>query len=589
MVGRVVSPVFVGRTVELSQLTEAFHRAAADGPGLVLVAGEAGIGKTRLVAEFAGRLDSSVRVLRGSCRDGVPYAPFHSTIRQLVREIGTSVVRQILPGPQRSLANWLPELGAGDDTQGKAKLFEEIGTILDHVSTDRPLVLIVEDLQWADTSSRELLTHLSEHLTQPGILLVGITRTTADNAVEIGPLSSHEVGRQVASILGREPDPANVKRTFERSRGNPLRVEALLAAGDDSVTELCELFRASLRNLPDGPRAVLHAAAVIGRQVGPGLLAAAAGKRETELENPIHLLVDRGLLITTDTGYSFRHHLIYEAAYADIPAEERVRLHANCARALTNRPSLLADGRAHELATHWHAADEPGRALAAAWRAAAAAARSYGFSEQLRLLERVLELWDRVPDAAERIGHERVDVLELAAETSRSDGDPTRGQAFATEALAEIDERKEPERAARMLLARAGLKTRANENGHEDLLVALRILPSDAADLTRATVLVELAASELEDESDVDQASTYAEQALAMAHGDARIRGRALAVVSGVAVRRGDLAAAARMRDQSRELSRASGDRDLEGRLDRLSPRPAAPAGRREDDGDPDG
>ncbi len=568
----------------MSQLTEAFQRAAADAPAFVLVAGEAGIGKTRLVAEFAGRLDSSVRVLRGMCRDGVPYAPFHSTIRQLVREIGTSVVRQILPGPQRSLANWLPELGAGDDTLGKARLFEEIGTILDHVSTDRPLVLILEDLQWADDSSRELLTHLSEHLTQPGILLVGISRTTDEGAVAVGPLTPHEVGRQVASILGREPDPANVKRTFERSRGNPLRVEALLAAGDDALTELCELFRASLKNLPDGPRDVLHAAAVIGRQVGPGLLAAATGKRETELENPIHLLVERGLLITTDAGYSFRHHLIYEAAYADIPAEERVLLHANCAKALTSRPSLLADGRALELATHWHAADQPGRALLAAWRAAAAAERSYGFSEQLRLLERVLGLWDRVPDAAERIGHERVDVLEQAAETSRANGDPARGIAFATDALAEIDEHKEPERTARMLHARATLKARANESGHEDLLAALRILPTNtAADAVRAAVLVALAASEFEN-GGLDAAGTYAEQALAIARGDARIQGRALAVMSGVAVGRGDLAAASRMRDQSRELSRASGDRDLEEQLDRLSPRSAAAATRRPTD-----
>lgn len=573
----------------MSKLTEAFQRAVADGPGLVLVAGEAGIGKTRLVAEFTGRLDSSVRVLHGLCRDGVPYAPFHSTIRQLVREIGTSVVRQIIPGPQRSLANWLPELGAGDDTQGKAKLFEEIGTILDHVSTDRPLVLIVEDLQWADTSSRELLTHLSENLTQPGILLVATSRTDEDSTVHLGPFDQHEVGRQVASVLGREPDPANVKRTFDRSGGNPLRVEALLAAGDDSVTELCQMFLASLRNLPDVPRAVLHAAAVIGRQVGPGLLAAATGKREPELENPIHLLVERGLLITTEAGYSFRHHLIYEAAYADIPAKERVRLHASCAKALTNRPSLLTDGRAHELATHWHAADEPGRALPAAWRAAAAAERSYGFSEQLRLLERVLGLWDRVPDAADRIGHERVDVLELAAETSRANGDPARGQAFATEALAEIDERKEPERAAKLLLARATLKSRAHENGHEDLLTALRILPPDADDSVRGTVLVELAASELEHEGDLEQANTYAEQALAVARGDARIQGRALAVMSGVAVGRGDLAVANRMRDQSRELSRATGDRDLEERLDRLSPRPVASAGRRESDRDADG
>ncbi|WP_219520136.1 AAA family ATPase, partial [Nonomuraea ceibae] len=136
-----------------------------------LVAGEAGIGKSRLLAEFARTLGPEVRVVAGACAelgsDGLPYAPFVTVLRRLIR------VEGILPGPYRQLARWFPELGeAGGGEGGKHRLFEEVLSLIERVAADQPLVVLIEDLHWADAATRELLSFLARNVAQAGVLLV---------------------------------------------------------------------------------------------------------------------------------------------------------------------------------------------------------------------------------------------------------------------------------------------------------------------------------------------------------------------------------------------------------------------------------
>ncbi|NUS58404.1 MAG: AAA family ATPase, partial [Streptomycetaceae bacterium] len=255
---RVVSPVLVGRDEELSALSAALDTAVAHGPAVALVAGEAGIGKSRLLAEFARSAGPGVRVVEGACaelgRDGLPYAPFVTVLRRLIR------VEGVLPGPYRQLARWFPELGAAGGAEGgKHQLYEEILTLVERVAADRPVVVSIEDLHWADAATRELLGFLARNLTRPGVLLAithrppetgdgllgpllsELSRRPRTNTLRLDRLDRQDVGRQLAAILGAEPDPATVRRVHERSDGNPLFVEALARAGErtsDSVRDL---------------------------------------------------------------------------------------------------------------------------------------------------------------------------------------------------------------------------------------------------------------------------------------------------------------------------------------------------------------
>ncbi|MEU5868231.1 ATP-binding protein [Nonomuraea sp. NPDC047529] len=168
---RVVSPVFVGRGEELAALVAALDTAVEQGPAVALVAGEAGIGKSRLLAEFARSLGPGARVVEGACAelgsDGLLYAPFVTVLRRLIR------VEGVLPGPYRQLARWFPELGeAGEAEGGKHRLYEEVLTLVERAAADQPVVLAVEDLHWADAATRELLGFLARNLTRPGVLLL---------------------------------------------------------------------------------------------------------------------------------------------------------------------------------------------------------------------------------------------------------------------------------------------------------------------------------------------------------------------------------------------------------------------------------
>lgn len=483
----------------------------------VLVAGEAGIGKTRLVGEFCARMDLATMVLTGPCpefgNDGVAFGPFIAIMRGLLRREGAARLAELLPA-QPALARWLPELAAAtgpvEAEPDRTRLLGEVLTLVEQLSASQSLVLVLEDLHWADDSSLDLLAFLIANLTYCDALIVGTYRPPGSSQLRNmvaelrrrpgvrqlspQPFTRYEVGRQLAALLGREPEPGFIGRVFERSAGNPLFVEALSQSSNDTPADLNELLLVRLSRLSDGAKAVLRVAAVAGSPADHQLLAAAADMPEPLLHDALRELVAAQLLLAGDRGYEFRHILIRQAVYQDLLPMQRTGLHARLAAVLVTEPGLLPrEIHSAELAHHAYAARQWRPALEASWQAAAIAADAGARPEQLRHLERVLELWDRVPDAAESLPVDRRTLLEQTVEVCSHQGVVERGLRLVDEALL-MGGSKCPERAGKLLFLRARLRNQAG-GGRDDLLRALHMLPVEPPTLLRGQVLAELAST----------------------------------------------------------------------------------------------
>jgi DNA-binding NarL/FixJ family response regulator len=491
MGGRVASLAFVGRVEELGVLEAAQGRAANGEPAVVLVGGEAGIGKTRLVAELTDRSRAlGARVLVGGCLpaggDGLPYAPIVEALRPLPGELGADSVRGLIGPSWPELARLLPALGepasgpAGQAAQ--TRLFELLLGLLGRLGEQAPVTLVVEDLHWADRSTRQLLAFLVRNLRGERLLLVVTYRSDQPRPDRLGPYLAEldragpvqrlELARldraatvaQLTGILGATPAADLVDAVFVRSEGNPFFTEELLAAvrvGSGALPATTrDLLDGRVQGLAEQARWVLGVAAVAGRQVSHRLLAAVAGLDGRQLDGALRQAVARQLLVTRpgEDGYQFRHALLREVVEAGLLPGERARLHAGYAHALTERPELAAASpavAAAELAAHWDAAGEPARALPARVQAGLAAERAHAFAEAHRHYQRALELWDRIPNPGRPAGLDRVDLLARTADAAAFTGAAERAVALLEDALAQVARAVEPVRAAE-LLARLG-------------------------------------------------------------------------------------------------------------------------------------
>lgn len=526
-----------GREREHSVLRDAF----ADATTMVLVAGAAGMGKTRLVRDFTAGLGDDVRVVAGTCTE-LPYGGFVTALRRLVRAVGAG---------RRGLAQLLPELGGepdGPETElARARLFEDVLLLIEGAAAQRPLVMVLEDLHRADESTGELLAFLAENLSGRGLLLIGTYRPDEVNAahplrsavrdvrhIRLAGLDREAVRRQIGALTGGEPDPAMVERIFQRSHGNPLFVEALLATADAPPGSLGELLLADVERLPEQGQRMVRAAAVAGSTVGHALLAATVGMDDLTFEDAVRPLVRRRFFDVVEDGYAFRHDLIREAVYDSLLPGERTRLHRRFADAITADPRLLARERTPAaLARHWHAAGENARAAEAAWHAAESARRAYAYGEEHRMLTRVLRLWEDLPD---RLRTDRVRVMELAAKAALNAGEVAAGIATATAGIEQFG------RLASLLVIRAELSDRGGDDPLPDLRAALQAEPEPPV---RAKVLAALATAE-RNQQRLDQARTHAEQALAAGRqvGDPQVEAEALITLAALAAQDGDQPAA---------------------------------------------
>jgi predicted ATPase len=435
------TPLFVGREEELSCLHEALRRAAAGRPGMLLVAGEAGVGKSRLAdrfAEEAGRAGTLVAAGGAAPLTGgaLPYAPLLQALRAAddhgpgaARELGaelTGVLAELTGDRSATERTREPEVGRG-------LLFEHICDVLRRLGRIGPVLLVLEDLHWADSATLDVLTFVLRTLRGARLLVVGTYRADDPGELLAGWLAETrrwpEVGwlelprftraeltAQLAGLRGGPVDSRVAAEVFDRSQGNPFFAEQLFAAGIAGPGRLPGLLRevllARVRQLSPAGQRLLQAAAPGGRWVCHDWLAAVADGTDDELTGSLREAVDRGLLHITPVEqagqevYEFRHALLQEAVYGELLPAQRARLHGAYASVLAGLPTAVSRFAA-ELAEHWYRAGQSAEALAWSVRAADQAGRAYAYGEAARHCERVLELWDQVPDAADLAGADR--------------------------------------------------------------------------------------------------------------------------------------------------------------------------------------
>jgi DNA-binding CsgD family transcriptional regulator len=499
---------FVGRALELALLEELLVRAGDGEPLVALVGGEAGVGKTRLAGRLAATAgERGVRVLGGGCvplgEEGLPFAPLIEALRGLARDLEPDELEAVAGPARGELGRLVPDLaldgeaaaGAGDGA-GQRRLFALLLGVVERLAARAPLLLVMEDLHWADRSTRDLVAYLATALRSGPVLLLltyrsdelhrrhplrGLLGELARNRrvqrLELGRFSRAELAEQLAGLLDTDPTARLVEGVYARSEGNPFLTEELVlggaldAAGPGALPpSLQDVLLARVVRLGDDTQQLLRVAAAAGPEVAQALLAAVAGLGEAALLEGLREAVDQQVLRPEPggQGYAFRHALVAEAVYGELLPGERVGVHTALASAL--EAGVEAGGspatRAARLAYHWSAAGDQPRALSASIQAAAAAERVYAFAEAQLQLERVLGLWDHVPDAEERAGMDRVSLLSRCAEAGYAAGDPARAAQLIRKALALVDEARQPQRAGLL---------------HEQLARCLRLLGDPAA------------------------------------------------------------------------------------------------------------
>jgi DNA-binding CsgD family transcriptional regulator/tetratricopeptide (TPR) repeat protein len=531
-----VSPVLVGRHRELDRLRALIEQAGAGVPAVALVSGEAGVGKSRLVRE-AVRIatDHGVRVLSGGCvelgGDGIPLAPLIDVLRGLARSTPPEELDRLLGPARREFARLLPELDPAVLTsasqEGSAtQLLEHVLGLITRLATQRPLLLVVEDLHWADRSTRDLVVFLVQTLRELDVLLLltyrsdelhrrhplrplitAWDRVRTVERIEVGRFGREEVAAQLQAIRNTTPTPQFADVVFERSQGNAFLVEEIVAAVDggadpgDLPPLLRDVLLARTERVSDTAQRVLRTASAASPPVGDRLLEAVTGLTEANLYAALREAIEHHLLVVDrgDRGYAFRHELTRDAIYEDMLPGERVRLHATYGEALSSDPTLLGDDGnvAATLAHHWYAALDLPRALSASVQAGRQAAAAYAPADALRHLERALQIWSRVPDAAERAGVDWTQLNLLAADAAWSTGELGHALSIVDQVLVEAYSVTDPVRRAQAIERRA-LVLRALGRDAEavgQLEEALALLPPQPLTSTHAIVLASLANS----------------------------------------------------------------------------------------------
>ncbi|MFI0348958.1 AAA family ATPase [Actinomadura sp. 9N407] len=438
----------VGRTEELGTLTGALDRAAAGSAGVVLVSGDAGVGKTTLVAALTrAARERGCGVLVGQCAElgeSMPYLPLADALWAGSGEPGLGTALESRP----VLRRLLPDgdgggIPAGD--LGQQQLFGAVLGLLGELGRERPVVLVLEDLHWADRSTRHLLIFLSRVLQRERVCLIGtyrsddlhrrhplrsvvaeLLRLPDVRAVEVAPFGVNETAEYLTTLAGDGAPPTadEIGQVHRRSEGNPFYAGELYTAarsGEDLPAGLADLLLARLEDLSENASRVVRAASVAGRRVDDELVRQVSGLDEAAVGEALREIVSHQLLVPDRAqGYTFRHALLREAVYADLLPGERTRLHAAFA-------ALLAGtGAAAELAHHSLAAHDLPAAFAASVRAGREAERMGAPDEAHEHYDRALSLWDAVPDPERAAGTERVQIELAAVRASGRSGEPRR-------------------------------------------------------------------------------------------------------------------------------------------------------------------
>jgi ATP/maltotriose-dependent transcriptional regulator MalT len=524
----VSSPAFVGRFREIARLRAALEQARSGSPAVVVVAGEAGVGKTRLLGELHRRArELDVLTLAGGCLDVgegvVPFAPIVEALRPVATLLEPAELERVLGGARAELARLVPELAVADQPSGDlppGRLFELVLGALHRLAEARPVLLVIEDVHWADRSTRDMLgflirnlrggvavvvTYRSDELHRRHPLrpfLVELARSGKVERLDVERLAHGELVELIGGILGEAPRPDLAADVWARSEGNPFFAEELVAtqtSGVDLPNALRDVLLARVEGLSEESQHVLQVAAVAGRRVDHQLLAEVTGLPPERLLDGLREAVTHHILIVEGDGgdgdYAFRHALMQEAVYDDLLPMQRVPLHAACARAWAGRAEQ-PEGHAPvavlgQLAYHWHAAQDMGEALVASVRAGQAAEAAAAPAEAERHYQRALGLWAQEPEAAARCPLDHRSLLRRTAEVMFLIGDVGGAVKMTRRALAETDPGIEP-LVAGALLERLARYHSLNGDGDEAMTAAeqaVATVPAAPPSADRARVL----------------------------------------------------------------------------------------------------
>ncbi|HEX6338240.1 MAG TPA: AAA family ATPase [Jiangellaceae bacterium] len=548
---------FVARNTELEQLAAALRRADDGAAGALLLSGEAGVGKSRLLSEFSSRAETDgALVLLGRCLGvgdaGLPYLPFTEIFERLQATHPQAVAAWPVLAGLAGVGGLseLPSPAPADDggsKLGQLRLFDAVLGALTDIAADQTVVLAIEDLHWADPSTRDLLSFLLSRVGRQRLLVVAtyrsddlhrqhplrpllaeLVRLPVVERLDLKPFDHDDARTFVRALADETLDDDAVDRVAERSEGNAFFAEELLAAATQAggiPTALADVLLSRVEQLGAAAQRVVRAISVTGwRHVRHATLAGVLGMEYDELDLALREAIAHHILVPSDSfadAYTFRHALLREALYADLLPGERVRLHTAYAKLAAENP----DPRAAEyLAFHSLHSNDLGTALPASVRAADYAMSVGALSDEFRHVEQALELWDAVDDAEARAGMSELALLRKAAYVSAAAGHPERGLAYARAAAEHAETASDPvERAdTNRQLAEALLADGRFDAAYDAIKEAWRLVENTEPSKVRARVLAALARCV---QRDIHASRAYAEAAIA----DARTAGSASA------------------------------------------------------------
>lgn len=451
----------VGRVSELATLQAAVSAGAHGTPGAVLVAGEAGGGKSRLVRALLD--DTSITealLLRAQCVDlggpGLPYLAMADLVRAMRGAVGaeSEVAAFVARHPVlTALLDLDTSLDGPADESRRLQLFDAVASLLAEAGRLRgSVVVVVEDLQWVDSSSADFLRFLISRLTSEQLVVVATVRTDGLAArpavrqlvselvrlpsvtrIDLEPFDEAEVAEYLAHVGGEPDDAAEVAR---RTGGNPFYVQTLAAAGDlgDAMPRaLADLLVGRVDALPADARAVVRCAAIAAQPVADALVRAELGLDDAAMDQAVRIAVAEGVLEPEGGGYSFVHDLLRAAVHDDLLPGERAKLHAAHAAALAE--GIAGPPRPAEVAHHFGEAHDDANLLLWSVRAGMEAMRVLAPSEALEHWERALAAWPAVDEAATLAGMSHGRVAIEAARAAGLAGENTRGTEWAGRAI----------------------------------------------------------------------------------------------------------------------------------------------------------
>ena len=579
---QILCPELIGRGDELTALVTHLASVIADTGRTVLIAGEAGLGKSALLRAFTGRArDTGVRVLTGECLEieaRRPFGPFVQILRSARRQFPSGSVERSIRDRAPELLRLLPDLSpatsgaAPSDASERYRIHESFVSLFAALGHADPLVIMVEDLHWSDEATLELFPYLARRLRDKRVLLVGTYRTDELNRlhplhatltelrrgrleerIELRPLDFEQTAAMLRSSLALDHPPTKEFTTaiHERCEGNPFFVEEVLKTlvergdlayrdgawhRDKVVASLAipESIRVAvqqrLAGLTQETRRALIVAAVIGPRFDFELLQAISKVSEPELLASLRAAIDAQLVVEdaderAEERYAFRHALTREAILLESQRRERRLTHRAVAEALEARAGAEPALYVEDLAGHFDQAGVADKARRYHELAAAQAHEVFGFVRELRHLERALEL---APDVDPRLG----DIQLLLAEAAFLSGEMRRGARAAADAARLFEDASDPARAGAALYRASQCHFYLGETAasNAELANALRLLEPLGASPSLADVYAALASRQMMLDNG-DGAVAFGQRAIAVGRSTNGTRGEVVGLL----------------------------------------------------------